>query len=179
MDDNSDFSDRTDALAHHLGIRIAELTDRLNLSRDSLMGYRTGRYPISAKAWRKLESAEMAAGILPKKQVPNLPRTALTLPPLTPAEREAFDKKTMDELTDEDWVRIATEEPEETKEFIETLERLRKIGEKSPEIAEAARSAIIQYHQKATANFQRFAAEQRRIFENLARLFRPPPPPKE
>lgn len=65
---NSDFSDRTDALAHHLGIRIAELTDRLDLSRDSLMGYRTGRYPVSPKAWRKLQAAETAAGIQTKTQ---------------------------------------------------------------------------------------------------------------
>jgi len=65
MVNNSDFSDRTDALAAHLSIRIAELTERLGLSRDSLMGYRTGRYSISSKAWRKLETAEAAAGIKP------------------------------------------------------------------------------------------------------------------
>ena len=29
------------------------------------MGYRTGRYEISNKAWRKLEAAEQAAGIQP------------------------------------------------------------------------------------------------------------------
>lgn len=35
----------------------------MHVSEDMLMGYRTGRYQISAKAWRKLEQAEIAAGL--------------------------------------------------------------------------------------------------------------------
>lgn len=72
----SDFSDRTDVLANKLGLRIVDLPVRLGMSADMVMGYRTGRYPISAKAWRKLETAETAAGIaaLPSRILPqNLP----------------------------------------------------------------------------------------------------------
>lgn len=33
------------------------------MSEDMVMGYRTGRYPITEKAWRKLSFAEVNAGI--------------------------------------------------------------------------------------------------------------------
>lgn len=63
METFSDYSDRTDALAKHLGLRIADLSETIGTSVDMIMGYRTGRYPISAKAWRKLAAAEREAGI--------------------------------------------------------------------------------------------------------------------
>lgn len=62
----SDFSDRTDALAQKLGVRLVDLTDKLSMSADMIMGYRTGRYPITAKAWKKLHAAEDAAGLVAK-----------------------------------------------------------------------------------------------------------------
>ncbi len=58
-----EFSDRSESLAGRLKVKISELGDVLSISPDMLAGYRTGRYPISAKAWRKLHNAEMEAGI--------------------------------------------------------------------------------------------------------------------
>lgn len=58
------FSDKTDQLADRLGVTLKELTDVLGISTDSLFGYRTGRLPISAKAWRKLRNAEAKAGLI-------------------------------------------------------------------------------------------------------------------
>ena len=43
---------------------IVELAKLLDLSHESLSGYRTGRLKISHKAWNKLISAEAKAGIL-------------------------------------------------------------------------------------------------------------------
>lgn len=60
----SEFCTRTDGLASHYKIRVVDLPDRLKISEDMLMGYRTGRYPISAKAWGKLHNAEIEAGII-------------------------------------------------------------------------------------------------------------------
>lgn len=58
------FSDKTDRLAEKLGVTLKELTGVLGFSTDSLFGYRTGRLPISAKAWRKLRNAEHQAGLI-------------------------------------------------------------------------------------------------------------------
>jgi hypothetical protein len=57
------FSEKTDRLADHLKLPIKELAAYIGISPDSLSGYRSGRYEISAKAWRKLRTAEMKAGI--------------------------------------------------------------------------------------------------------------------
>lgn len=67
------FLKRTDALAHALGCNVEDLIDRLGTSRASLFSYRTGKRPISSKAWRKLEAAERAAGIGAKLMPPSSP----------------------------------------------------------------------------------------------------------
>lgn len=54
----SEFARRSDQLAEELGIRVSDLPGKLGISEDMLMGYRTGRYPISSRAWRKLNAAE-------------------------------------------------------------------------------------------------------------------------
>lgn len=58
-----DFACRTEVLAEQAGVRIGDLPKRLKISRASLFGYRTGKLPITSKAWRKLEHAERDAGI--------------------------------------------------------------------------------------------------------------------
>jgi transcriptional regulator with XRE-family HTH domain len=58
---NSDFSQRTDALAVALGIPLNDLADVIGISRDMLMGYRTGRHIPSHKALMKLRAAEERA----------------------------------------------------------------------------------------------------------------------
>jgi NH3-dependent NAD+ synthetase len=65
--DFSEFSRRSDTLAGVLKIRVSDLPEKIGISEDMLMGYRTGRYPISAKAWRKLQVAETSAGMVQKK----------------------------------------------------------------------------------------------------------------
>lgn len=59
----SDFENRTNALAAHLGITLDGLPPVLDMSRDMLFGYRKGRYPITRKAAVKLNNAEREAGI--------------------------------------------------------------------------------------------------------------------
>jgi hypothetical protein len=59
--DNSDsinFIKRTDAAAVKIGCNVEDLCDKLDLSRSSLFSYRTGKRPISSKAWAKLEKLE-------------------------------------------------------------------------------------------------------------------------
>ena len=48
-----------------LGVHLKELPTRLGFSERMLFGYRSGKYPITSKAWRKLEQAERAAGLFP------------------------------------------------------------------------------------------------------------------
>jgi len=63
-----DFSRRTDALAVKLGFRLGDLPAKLGISRASLFSYRTGKSPISNKAWQKLQIAERESGIAPQLQ---------------------------------------------------------------------------------------------------------------
>lgn len=58
-----DFSDRTDALAEKLGVRLDKLPDVLGFSRASLFNYRSGKTEPSSKALRKLLQAEVRAGL--------------------------------------------------------------------------------------------------------------------
>lgn len=57
------FSERTDALAQKLGCDLGDLCAELGMGRASFFSYRTGKRPISGKAWAKLAAAERAAGI--------------------------------------------------------------------------------------------------------------------
>jgi hypothetical protein len=58
------FSEKSEILARELGIGLDALPARIGISKDMFYAYRTGRYPISGKAWRKLEAAEIAAGLV-------------------------------------------------------------------------------------------------------------------
>lgn len=62
-DNHELFSEKSEKLAAHLGVKLDELPARLGVSKDMFYAYRTGRYPISKKAWRKLREAEIAAGL--------------------------------------------------------------------------------------------------------------------
>jgi hypothetical protein len=42
---------------------LKEIPARMKVSERSFFGYRSGAYPITPKAWRKLAAAEAAAGI--------------------------------------------------------------------------------------------------------------------
>ena len=57
------FSHKTDELSLVLGVNLKELPAILGFSLRMLNGYRSGDYPITEKAWLKLEKAERAAGI--------------------------------------------------------------------------------------------------------------------
>lgn len=59
----SDFVERTDILATVLECDVQDLTEVLGFSRASLFAYRAGKVNITAKAWNKLEAAEIKAGI--------------------------------------------------------------------------------------------------------------------
>lgn len=69
------FSQRTDALASLLGCYLKDLPAKIGISERALFGYRTGRYPVTAKALRKLQAAEDAAGI--RGEVPEMPAAML------------------------------------------------------------------------------------------------------
>lgn len=58
------FLQRTDALASVLACNLNDLPEKIGISERSLYGYRVGKYPVTAKALRKLEIAERTAGIL-------------------------------------------------------------------------------------------------------------------
>ena len=57
------FLQRTDDLAALLGCYLRDLPAKIGISERSMFGYRAGKYPVTAKALRKLEAAERAAGI--------------------------------------------------------------------------------------------------------------------
>lgn len=59
----SEFSERSDNLAGKMGIRISDLPRKIGISTSMFYVYRTGKHPISRKAWLKLEAAEKAVGL--------------------------------------------------------------------------------------------------------------------
>ena len=59
----SEYSERTEFLATSLRQNLSDLPEKIGVSPSMFYSYRTGKHPISAKAWRKLEVAEKAAGI--------------------------------------------------------------------------------------------------------------------
>lgn len=65
---SSHFSQRTEVLAEKRGVLLRDLPAELGFSERMLFGYRSGKYPISSKAWRKLAAAERAAGIHPSTE---------------------------------------------------------------------------------------------------------------
>jgi hypothetical protein len=62
------FLQRTDDLAARLGCYLRDLPAKIGISERSMFGYRAGKYPVTAKALRKLEAAERLAGISPPGQ---------------------------------------------------------------------------------------------------------------
>ena len=56
------FSEKSEALARTLGCNLDDIPERMGVSKDMFYAYRTGRHPISRKAWRKLEAVEASIG---------------------------------------------------------------------------------------------------------------------
>ena len=63
-------SKRTDRLADATGLNLQDLPEITGISRRMIFAYRKGDRPISAKAWAKLEMAEMKAGLDPSTNGP-------------------------------------------------------------------------------------------------------------
>jgi hypothetical protein len=63
----SEFSNRTEKLASHLNLKLSRLPKILGISPAMFFAYRTGKNRVSEKAWKKLEDAEILAGILINK----------------------------------------------------------------------------------------------------------------
>lgn len=59
----SNFLARTELLAEKTTGNISDLPPLLGMSKSMFFGYRSGKNPLSIKAWRKLEAAETIAGI--------------------------------------------------------------------------------------------------------------------
>ncbi|WP_457795381.1 helix-turn-helix domain-containing protein [Horticoccus sp. 23ND18S-11] len=52
-------------MAEKIGLPLRELGERIGISTAMLFAYRSGKNPISVKAWKKLEQAERAGGLSP------------------------------------------------------------------------------------------------------------------
>jgi hypothetical protein len=61
------FLERTARLAASLRVSIRDVAQHVGISQASLFAYRAGKNPITAKVWRKLEEAEMKAGLLERR----------------------------------------------------------------------------------------------------------------
>lgn len=65
---NSTFVNRTDRLAHKLGLNVQDLPDVIGVSRRTLFAGRGEGGKISGRTWIQLETAERAAGIAPEPE---------------------------------------------------------------------------------------------------------------
>lgn len=61
----SEYSERTEMLASDLGLNLSDLPLKIGVSASMFHAYRSGKHPISGKAWRKLEEAESRAQFRP------------------------------------------------------------------------------------------------------------------
>lgn len=66
----AEFSRRLDRLSLKTGMPLRALAPRVNMSGSMLFAYRSGKQPISRKAWDKLRNAEVAAGLAPPEPTP-------------------------------------------------------------------------------------------------------------
>lgn len=64
-----EFSQRTDHLAQALGVPLNALESFTKISPRMLYAYRGAKNRVTAKAWAKLRSAEIAAGIVPANEI--------------------------------------------------------------------------------------------------------------
>lgn len=95
---SSQFSQRTERLADVLKVQLGELPDRIGVSPRMFYGYRSGKYDVSDKAWRKLDQAERAAGIAPESEDSPKKRLNQNPPGELPEDRAARMEKKMDRL---------------------------------------------------------------------------------
>jgi hypothetical protein len=54
----SEYSERTETLASDLRLNLSDLPAKIGVSASMFHAYRSGKHPISEKAWRKLADAE-------------------------------------------------------------------------------------------------------------------------
>lgn len=93
----SEFSERTESLSDSTGCRLSDLPALIGISASMFHAYRSGKYPISAKAWRKLEAAERKAGIRPGEAKAEAAAAALANnPPADPSARAAQATRLLD-----------------------------------------------------------------------------------
>lgn len=62
-DKNLEFSERTERICSDFGLKLSDLPVQMGISPAMFYAYRSGKNPISAKAWRKLESLEKHYGV--------------------------------------------------------------------------------------------------------------------
>jgi hypothetical protein len=62
-----EFSERTESLAKKLGLNLSDLPEKIGVSPSMFYAYRSGKYAISGKAWRKLGFAEAGVGIVARQ----------------------------------------------------------------------------------------------------------------
>jgi len=95
------FLQRTDALALARSCLLKDLPEIIGISERSLFGYRAGKYPVTAKALRKLQAAEAATGISASQWKADDPATVNEDTPAYGAKatrREAGERSIMERL---------------------------------------------------------------------------------
>lgn len=119
-----EFLERTDRLASSLGITVSELSGVMSLSNGMLFAYRTGKNPISKKAWLKLEAAEQKAGIGAK--TPTAPVFESDVSGLRVLEAAAILRRQAAELMDAA-DRLDPGQSAKAREYLSSV--LRRVGE--------------------------------------------------
>jgi transcriptional regulator with XRE-family HTH domain len=114
---NSSFSEQTDRLAEALNLSLRDLADHAGISQAMFFGYRSGAYPVSDKAWRKLKKSEQE--FLAKKSELLLDNLNRTIPEL---ERKAAQSPPGSTLAD--LMRIESELAKLTRSVVEMRQRI-------------------------------------------------------
>jgi hypothetical protein len=120
----SDYLRRTDVLAEFLGLKLSDLPGVLACSKAMIFAYRSGKNPISNKAWLRLLAAEKQAGLSQPDQI----HPALAPPPPPSASSSASSAPLHFDLSNND--------PLEIRELSGVLERIAIALEKLVEFEE-------------------------------------------
>ena len=126
---SSHFSQRTEFLANQLGLMLGDVPAKMGISERMFYGYRSGKYPLTDKAWRKLEEAE-------EKLIPETRsfRSDATPPPSAPPRSDSSDA-------------VAT------REFLAVLERMAEALEGKRRAAEE----LLPVYERMAAALERLA----------------------